>query len=100
MTFAPSCANRSVVARPLPIPSPGPCPAPMTIAIFFSKRMMLTRADSDGWVLARLPRQLTYHRQLPRIAVDALRLTVCDDECVAEEDAEHAVGGDGVGLDD
>ena len=44
--------------------------------------------------------RLMPHRQLPRIAVDALRFSLCDDECVAEENSEHAVGGDGVGLDD
>ena len=40
------------------------------------------------------------HRQLPRITINAFRLAVGNDERVAEEDAEHAVGGDGVGLDD
>src|SRR5713101_2601879 len=39
MTFAPSCANRSAVARPLPMPVPGPCPAPTMIAVFDSSRM-------------------------------------------------------------
>src|ERR1700740_769292 len=37
--FAPSCAKRSTVARPLPIPSPGLCPAPITTAIFPASRM-------------------------------------------------------------
>src|SRR2546425_1799329 len=40
MTFAPSCANRSAVARPLPMPVPGPCPAPTMIAVFDSSRML------------------------------------------------------------
>ncbi len=39
MTFAPSCANRSTVARPLPIPSPGLWPAPMMMAVFPSRRI-------------------------------------------------------------
>src|SRR6267143_1077743 len=39
MTFAPSCANRSAVARPLPMPVPGLCPAPTMIAVFDSSRM-------------------------------------------------------------
>ena len=43
---------------------------------------------------------LTYHRQLPRITINAFRLAVGDDKGVAKEDSEHAVGGDGVGLDD
>ena len=38
--FAPSCAKRSTVARPLPIPSPGLCPAPTTIAIFPARRII------------------------------------------------------------
>src|SRR5712691_8049910 len=40
MTFAPSCANRSAVARPLPMPVPGPCPAPTMIAVLDSSRML------------------------------------------------------------
>ena len=43
---------------------------------------------------------LTYHRHLPRITVDALRLAVGNNERVAKEDAEHAVGGDGIRFDD
>ena len=49
----------------------------------------------ESHALARL---LTYHRHFPRITINTLRLAVGDDERVAEEDAEHAVGGDGVGL--
>src|SRR5712692_3205283 len=52
MTFAPSCANRSAVARPLPIPSPGLCPAPMTMAVFPSRRM--TSCGRIGILLAEL----------------------------------------------
>src|SRR6202023_3904091 len=36
---APSCAKRSVVARPFPIPSPGLCPAPTITATLPSRRM-------------------------------------------------------------
>src|SRR6185295_12032518 len=39
-TFAPSCAKRMTVARPLPMPVPGPWPAPTTIAILFCRRMI------------------------------------------------------------
>src|SRR5262245_28532597 len=38
-TLAPSCANRTTVARPLPRPSPGDWPAPTTMAILSSRRM-------------------------------------------------------------
>ena len=47
-TFAPSCAKRSTVARPLPIPSPGDCPAPMTTATLFLRRIRKSHAQADG----------------------------------------------------
>src|SRR5689334_259585 len=37
--LAPSCAKRSVVARPFPIPSPGLCPAPTITATLPSRRL-------------------------------------------------------------
>ena len=43
---------------------------------------------------------LVHNGQLPRITIDAFRVAVGNNESMAEEDAEHAVGGDGVGLDD
>ena len=46
-----------------------------------------------------LPYLLTDYRKLPRIPVDALRLSVRDNKRVAEEDAKLAVGGHGVRLD-
>ena len=47
-------------------------------------------ADNEAYVFVMV---LSYHRQLPRIAVDALRFAFGDDKCVAEEDVEPAVGG-------
>src|SRR5712692_2382321 len=42
---------------------------------------------------------LTHHCELPGKIIDTFRRAFGDDEGVAEEDAEHTVGGDGVGLD-
>src|SRR6516162_705502 len=44
--FAPSCAKRSTVARPLPIPSPGLCPAPTMTAILPARRIISVLAGS------------------------------------------------------
>src|SRR4030095_12109969 len=41
---------------------------------------------------------LTCHREIPGISVNALRLSLRNNECVTKEDAELAVGGDRVGL--
>src|SRR4029434_1686228 len=41
---------------------------------------------------------LTCHRELPGISVNALRLSLRNNEGVTKEDAELAVGGDRVGL--
>src|SRR2546428_10950951 len=46
-TFAPSCANRSTVARPLPMPSPGDCPAPTTMATLSLRRMATSHRGDD-----------------------------------------------------
>src|SRR4029450_1776827 len=41
---------------------------------------------------------LTCHRELPGISVNALRLSLRNNEGVTKEDAELAVGGDRIGL--
>src|SRR5262245_4922841 len=54
-TLAPSCANRSTVARPLPMPSPGDWPAPTTMATLFLRRMESSTAMMPPTAYANPP---------------------------------------------
>src|SRR6202040_337142 len=64
-TFAPSWANRMVVARPLPMPVPGPWPAPTTTAIFPASRMVSSSLSPNRIAPRRSPQRCAHHRWTP-----------------------------------